>query len=246
MRSIKRDIKALGRRIGLDISNYHPGASIEYQRARLIAESGITTVLDVGANVGNYGLTLRRFGYEGRTISFEPIASAFEILMQRCEDDALWEGYKVALSDESGVGEINIAGNSVSSSFLPMDERHVSSAPKSQYVGRELVSMETLDHFATSLKPIENALLKLDTQGYELKALRGAERVLNNVSAIEVELSTVSLYEGQPLFGKVMDYIEKAGFRLEGLYPGFSDPSTGYMLQMDGLFVRNNEIAIQS
>ena len=137
--------------------------------------------------------------------------------------------------------DLRIAGNSVSSSFLPMLERHVEAAPESAEVGRESVEVSTLDRLL--LTDIENScagLLKNDTQGFEAEVLAGASAILGSdrLAGIEVELSLVPLYEGQPLWSEVSDLLRQFGFAPLALGHGFRDPGTGELLQLDGLFGR--------
>jgi hypothetical protein len=78
----------------------------------------IDTVLDVGANVGQYGSALRAGGYSGRIVSFEPNPEAFRLLAARAARDGSWEAVCVGLGAEDGAAELNVSGFSVFSSML--------------------------------------------------------------------------------------------------------------------------------
>ena len=105
----------------------------------------------------------------------------------------------MALGAESGTAEIPVAGNSDSSSLLAMGERHVRSDPASVYVGTETVEVSTIDEVWHRIaRHGEKVFLKLDVQGFELEALRGAERSLPRIHGAQVEPSAVPLNEGAP------------------------------------------------
>src|SRR5438874_2500337 len=86
---------------------------------QIIAQLGITVVPDVGAHRGQYALRLRRLGYYGRIISFEPQAEIFEKLMKQTAKDPLWEAMPLALGDYDGEAVLNLSANSMSSSIMP-------------------------------------------------------------------------------------------------------------------------------
>ena len=123
--------------------------------------------------------------------------------------------------------------------MLEMTQLHEEHAPGSATVATDTVNVARLDDVADEfLDASRRVFLKLDLQGYELAALRGAERTLEQVYAVEVELSLVELYRGQPLFPEVFEHLAVRGFRCVGLDPVFVDHESGYLLQVDGLFVR--------
>ena len=200
---------------------------------------GVETVVDVGANVGQYGAGLRGSGYRGRIVSFEPLADAYARLARRCAYDPGWTASREALGGEPGELELHVSANSKSSSLLPMTSAHTCAAPGSEYVGVEKVPVTTLAD-VLPLHDVDPARswLKIDTQGYEARVLDGAGGRLGEFAAIQLELSFVPLYAGQALFGELVERLTTGGLVLFGLEAGFSDPRTGRTLQCDGVFVR--------
>ena len=202
---------------------------------------GIDMVLDVGANQGQFASVIRSCGYAGNIVSFEPLSDAYGRLMQASHTDDKWEVFsRCALGDRDGEVEINIAGNSLSSSILPMLESHRIAAPDSTYQGREKVPLRTLDSVAKPyLKRFHAPFLKIDTQGFEWQVLDGACDSLPLIQGVLVELSIVKLYEGQHLWLDLVARLEALGFVLWGFEPVFTDPVDGRTLQIDGVFYRN-------
>jgi FkbM family methyltransferase len=200
---------------------------------------GVDAVLDVGANDGPFAAGLRDAGYRGRIVSFEPQSAAYARLAERAASDPLWEVRNVAVGATDGEAVLHIAANSSSSSLLEMAAQHLTSAPQSRHVADETVAVTRLDTLTDDLfRPAERGYLKVDVQGGELDVLRGAGSLLERLCAVEAELSLVPLYEGAPLFPDVVDHLESRGFFLLWLEPVFSDPVTGRLLQMDGVFGR--------
>jgi len=226
-------------RLGYDIVRADPGNSTHLQRAKITTSGAITVVLDVGANAGQWARRLRAEGYRGRIVSFEPLGEAFEELSRCGASDSGWITRRVALGDMDGQAQINVARNSCSSSLLPMLERHLKSSPESEYLGTEPVTTARLDSLRPDLlRSDDRAYLKLDVQGLELQVLLGADQTLEQVIAVEVELSLVPLYEGQALMPELVEHLAQRGFNLVALERAFSDPHTGQLLQLDGVFAR--------
>ncbi|MFY4728949.1 FkbM family methyltransferase, partial [Nitrospira sp. BLG_2] len=211
---------------GLEISwakNSSPSAaqSAAIQLVSTLRKFEIDLVLDIGANTGQFGSEIRYYGYTGKIVSFEPLSQAHSILVKTIAEDSNWEAYPpCALGDQNGETVINIAGNSQSSSLLPMLEAHRSAAPESVYEGEEKVSIKTLDIVAREyVKGARAPFLKIDTQGFEWRVLDGARETLPRIKGILVELSLVPLYEGQHLWRDLVDRLEDEGFALWALRP---------------------------
>ncbi|WP_019867365.1 FkbM family methyltransferase [Methylovulum miyakonense] len=236
----KKIIKNTFRRFGLEINRYAPESSQAAQITSILRKFEIDLVFDIGANEGQFASEIRSGGYAGNIVSFEPLSNAYVVLQQTSARDTKWVVYpRCALGAHNDEIEINISGNSVSSSLLTMLDSHISAAPHSTYIGRESVPLLTLDSMAFGFtEKFKNPFLKIDTQGFEWEVLNGAQNVLPHMRGILLELSLVPLYEGQHLWQEMMERLIAEGFDLWAIQPGFTDPHNGRTLQVDGIFIR--------
>jgi len=227
-------------RHGIRLERNNPNTSAELRLAKMLVAEQVDLVIDVGANSGQYARSLRSAGYGHRVLSFEPLSSAHAVLEAAARRDNNWAvAERMAIGDHDGAVTINVAGNSASSSILDMLDSHLRAAPYSVYVGTEEVPVRKLDSVRHSfLHESTRPFLKIDTQGYESRVLKGAAGLLPRVKGVQVELSLRPLYDGQVLWRGVIDLLEASGFELWSLVPEFLDPDTGRMLQCDGIFFR--------
>jgi FkbM family methyltransferase len=231
-------VRRLGRRtanrLGFDIDRdpFPP------RLIRLCVAAGVDTVVDVGANTGQYAGMLRAAGFAGRVVSCEPLSAPYRKLAAAAARHSTWEAVHTALGDRDGTIMLHVAGNSQSSSVLDMLPAHLAAAPESRYVGVEEAPLTTVDELCERYR-VEPArcLLKLDVQGYEGHVLAGAAGVLRRLAAVQVELSLAPLYDTQPLMLDVVTQLAGYGLDLWAIEPGFTDFSSGRMLQCDGVFV---------
>lgn len=225
--------KILLHRIGLDVRRHRP---VERRRQALITGLGVRTVLDVGANTGQYATGLRASGFIGRIVSFEPLADAFTDLLAASGSDRQWQCLQLAASDGAGHATLNVAANSASSSLLTMAPAHERAAPNAAMVGTQEVMLARLDEVEELGAVPDPLMLKLDVQGHELAALTGAAGLLDRVVLIEAELSVQELYDGGPVMREMLNAMADRDFVLVALEPGFHDPGDGAILQFDGFF----------
>ncbi len=232
---MKAAARSVLRRLGVEAIRYAPRNFLELRRPLLLDEERIDVVLDVGAGDGGWAGELRERGFSGRIVSFEPLPESFTALDARRDGD--WQAHRLALGAEPGRRELRVSANRVSSSLLPMAERHLRTAPESAVTGAVEVEVARLDD-VDAVRPGERAYLKIDVQGAELDVLSGAVRSLAAVRLLEAELSTVTLYEGQALIGEVIQHVQREGFDLIVLERAFRDRETGDVLQVNGVFRR--------
>ncbi len=210
------------------------------RRKQLFDAYSIDVVLDVGANTGQYAHELRRkLEFKHRIISFEPLKDEYETLSGNAAHDPLWSTHNFALGDTSTRTVIHVAGNSYSSSLLDMLPAHAEAAPESKYVDDQSIEVKTLDSiFGDMCQSYREVYLKLDTQGFESRVLKGAQRSLPRIGTIQMEMSLIPLYRGEVLFDDLYQVMKDSGYTLVSIEPGFSDPRTGRLLQFDGIFRR--------
>ena len=238
--SIKHAAKMAALRLGIEINRYNAVESAEARLFELFKTHRIDTIIDVGANDGGYGKLLRRGGFDGAIVSFEPLEEEHARLVSIAQGDRNWFiAPRMALGSADGEVEIHVAGNSASSSILPMHRTHEDAAPESRYVGVQRVPLRRLDGVShAAIDSSSQLLLKIDTQGYEMPVLEGAQALLSRASGIQLELSLTPLYDGQVLFVEMIQWLRARGFELWNVIPGFVDPTTARMLQFDGVFFR--------
>lgn len=233
-------VRRTANRFGLDITRYRPQYSETARLATMLSHHRVDLVLDVGANTGQFAGALRLGGYRGRIVSFEPLSSAHAVLVAASANVDAWSvAPRTAVGDAAGTVQLNLAANSVSSSVLPMLDRHASAAPASAYVAWESAPLDTLDRLATPyLSEASVSFVKIDTQGYEEKVLDGAPDLLTHACGVQLEMSLVPLYGGQALFDSLHDRMLGRGYAPWAIWPGFFDPSDGRMLQVDVTYFR--------
>jgi FkbM family methyltransferase len=240
---LKNIIKSSIQALGFDIRRLTPDSNPFLQIRKGMEQFDIDLVFDIGANTGQFASELRLIGYKGRMVSFEPLSVAHRELMQKPNRDSQWQIHpRTAIGDFDGEIEINIAGNSVSSSVLPMLESHAAAAVDSVYLAKEKVPIYRLDSIASNyLTGKENLLIKIDTQGFEWQVLDGAKETLQFARGVLCELSLVPLYEGGKLWLEMIERLNSEGFTLWAIQKGFTDPRDGRTLQVDAIFFRLDE-----
>ena len=226
---IRRQFDRVLNGVGWDLRRFpEPYYSYAWRRHVLLNALDVDLVVDVGANSGQYGEELRKYGYIGDILSLEPTSEAFRELGIASSGDVRWSAIQSAAGTEEGTVEINVSVNSTGSSVLPQLERNLAASPSSKYESLETVPIGRLDEIAGDVVgSADQPFLKIDTQGYEKHVLEGARGILEHLAGLEIELSLVELYDGQLLWREQIEYLEERGFGVVGLSGGFWDRKTG-------------------
>ena len=239
--AIKTAIWRATRRCGIDIRRWPSEGTLERDLRRVIRACSIDTVLDVGANEGQYAEVVRRNGFRGTIISVEPNPGAFRVLQQKALHDERWRTMPCALGAVAGTAELTVYENHQLSS---LHARTDWGAATWNFGSATLVpvEMKTLDIFVDEqqIEP-SRALLKLDTQGHDWEVLKGGPKVCQLVGGIQLEMPIVHLYEEAPDFGSILAEVLRLGFRPLGFYVVQRDRTDGILpVEFDGLFIRSD------
>jgi FkbM family methyltransferase len=242
MEMAKRLVRKCLHKAGFDLSRLSPAGNPAFQLLKGLEHFDVDLVFDVGANKGQFANDLISVGYRGRIVSFEPLVDAHRELEKAASRVRSWDVHpRSAIGDTTGEIEFNVAGNSVSSSVLPMLDSHATASVGSAYVGKVIVPVVCLDSVADAyLVRSEKHLIKIDTQGSEWQVLDGATRTLAGATGVFCELSLVPLYEGQKLWLELIARLESEGFTLWSIQKGFTDPRSGRTLQINAAFFRDD------
>jgi len=204
---------------------------------------GINVLLDVGANTGQYASLMRRIGYKGKIVSFEPLSSAYAVLSNNAINHMNWQCENFALGNKEEKAVIHVSGNSYSSSLLDILPSHIAFDADSDYISEETIQVKRIDDvFADYCLPTDVVMLKIDTQGFEKDVLEGAQESLKNITLLQLEISIEPLYDKEVLFVEMVNYLQEKGFDLFALENGIRNPDNGKLLQVDGIFINKNKI----
>jgi FkbM family methyltransferase len=205
---------------------------------RYLKQLEVDCVLDVGANVGQYGSELRRIGYQGRILSFEPDPSCYACLEQVSSRDPLWSAYNIALGSKAGEATLNLMAVSLFNSFQsPMVSETASFEKANAVVEQQSVRVETLSDLWPTLQQrfgLTNVFLKMDTQGFDLQVFNGAAAIHDKIAGLQTEIGLKRLYKGVPHWAEAINSYLQCGFELTGIFP--VNPQDGELVELDCYF----------
>jgi FkbM family methyltransferase len=187
-------------------------ASTEHDR--VIDELDLGTVIDIGANRGQFALCVRRLYPRAKIFSFEPLQKPADKYRRVFAKDSRVRLFNKAIAPEAGSAAMHVSRWDVSSSLLPFAQAQHDNFPFTEESRRETVSIATLSDCIDRNLIEGTALIKLDVQGYELAALQGCEDLLTRFKYVYVEASFIELYVGQALATEVIAYLFARGFKL--------------------------------
>jgi len=226
-----------------------PGASLallawrprSVSAARLVgglAQRGLcySSVIDVGANVGQFSRAARGFWPDADIVAFEPLPVCAEKLRESLCAQGRIEVHEVAVGREVGTVTFHPHDYTLASSVLPATataKRDLGWAAEQPSIEVPLTTLDAVFGGRALRRP---TLLKLDVQGFELEVLAGAPRTLAVADAVLVEVAFERTYEGQPLFGEVHDALTGNGWELAAPIDGRREG--GRIIELDCLYQR--------
>jgi len=212
---------------------YKVAAAIEHQK--LLEHFDYKTVVDIGANKGQFSLVSRYCFPDAKIISFEPLTEPAGIFFNLFRNDKNTILHSVAIGPKKEKKNIHISKSNDSSSLLPISALQEKIFPGTKEIGTTAIEVVPLDTLLFKEDIEKKALLKLDVQGYELEALMGCESILSSFDNIYCECSFLELYTGQKMATDIIEWLFKRGFILNGAY-NMSYDDSGIAVQADLMF----------
>jgi FkbM family methyltransferase len=201
----------------------------------------LKTVVDVGANRGQFALAIRHMFPEARIIAFEPLAAAANTFRHVVGGQPGVVFHQLAIGPSSGRAKMHVSKEADSSSLLGITQAQSELFPGTHEIGTTMVDVVPLDACLTPEEIVAPSLLKLDVQGFELQALEGSQKLLAAFSWIYAECSFIELYERQHLAGDVVAWLRERQFVLRGVHNIQCD-GRDRAIQGDFLFGRQSSL----
>jgi FkbM family methyltransferase len=215
------------------------GVAAGVEHEALLKTLDFVTVVDIGANRGQFALVARHCYPKARIYSFEPLPGPASCFRTALGGDPLITLHQVAIGPAAGQAAMHVTADDDSSSLLPVTAMQRSLSPGSREVATETIQVECLPQRISETDLAPSALLKIDVQGYELSTLQGCDPLLGRFSNIYVECSFVELYAGQALAADVIRHLHERRFSLAGTYNVCYD-QRGRAVQADLMFSSNH------
>lgn len=219
-----RYVYRMFRALGIKVERYRD----PLDELKALAGSDVARVIDGGAFKGTVSQDFLTMFPDAEVHAFEPQSDLYANLAAISENESRWQVHNLALSDSEGEAEFHVPAAAFTASLLTPDAAFGSARV-------DKVRTTTLDKWSEQHGATD--VLKLDLQGAELQALKGATSMLSNVRVILCEVNFVPRYEGCSLFHEIAAFLAEQGFMLHRLYDLRSLPSGAWEMA-DAIFIK--------
>ena len=210
-----------------------------------IFKANINTVLDIGANVGEFAYLVHELFPKAVIYSFEPLEDCCEKLKKKMQKAYNFRAFNFALGNTNGQLTFHRNEHLPSSSVLYMTNLHKQNYPHATKDTTLEVRSARLDDVARELKIKNNLLIKIDVQGYEDKVIAGGINTIKRSKILIIETSFQPLYIGQPLFEDIYNFL-KNDFRYMGAFGDIrTNQIDGSPLFQDSIFIKKQDNTIR-
>lgn len=227
-------------RLGWHVSKYSlvkNETNLEVIARRLLGDPAAPTLFDVGAYVGLKTRDFLEAFPAAKVHVFEPFPESFEQLSKNFQRDAGVKLQPMAMSDSVGTATFHSNNIVTTNSLLASAETDSKDDYFRETKGTLTVNTTTLDHYCETEQIDRIDLLKMDIQGGELSAFKGATRLLNShaIKLIYCEVLFTKQYENTPLYHDLATYLDQYNYRLFNFYD-LSINEHGELAYADALF----------
>ena len=204
---------------------------------RYVLTRDLGTLVDIGANRGQFALAVREWAPQARVISFEPLPGPAAIFRKVFSGDDRVLLHQAAIGPRPEQRTMHVSARDDSSSLLPISSVQTAMFPGTGEIATTEVRVGPLEEFVKADELRSPAMLKLDVQGFEYEALIGCESMLAHFDWVYCECSFVEFYSGQKLAADVIEWLAARGYGLCGVFNPAYDKE-GQAVQADFLFQR--------
>lgn len=212
---------------------YRVIAGVEHRP--IFLKNNFETIVDIGANKGQFSIVCREWAPQARIFSFEPLKSPAKIFTDLFGKDKKVNLHKVAIGPGAKCSIMHVSAHEDSSSLLPIGPKQIALYPGTQEKGVIKIDVAPLSSFLTPEDIKFPAMLKIDVQGFEIEVLKGCDPLIDKFEYIYCECSFIELYSGQQLAYEVIDWLKQRQFNFVGIF-NLSFDHSGHAIQADFLF----------
>ena len=232
------EIKNLHRKKADIGSHYRPVGRMDYLLEDL-KKRGLNcqTILDVGANITEWSRMAKKIYPSANFCLIEPQIEMRERLEEFCKEFKNSVYFLAGAGAKTDILTLTVYDDLVGSSFLPEPDINLSESGKQREI-----QIITIDDLIDSSKIKLPELIKLDIQGYELEALKGATKTFGYTETYILEVSLFPFFNmpGVPLISEVINFMQERDYVVYD-FPGFHRrPLDGALAQCDICFVKRN------
>lgn len=205
------------------------GVVVSFDIHRVLGRNGVRTVFDIGANVGQSALTYLREFPNAQIYSFEPVAATYQQLLARSTGHSRIHTFQTGMGREAGRVSINVHPHDQKSSILL---RRPEDHP-------ETITLDTVADFADRHKIDTIDFLKVDTEGYDLDVLAGAETLLKEqrIHFVQSECEPFTLTKEYVSFSALTDFLRGFKYELFGVYEQYLDEEERVIRFWNAVFI---------
>lgn len=218
----KKILKLLPKKVKRFVTNLHNTLSDtkdsnrvgRFEVLRRSVETESPVIIDGGAHEGRVTDTFKGIFQLPTIYACEPIPSYAHELTIEYKNDKNVHICQCALGSDNSNIDINIYERESLTSPLKLSQQYEQSRQlKSNIEKRVTVPKKKIDSITTKAD-----IIKLDIQGYEIEALKGAKEALKNCKSLLVETSFERNYEGRSLFKDVHEFLHNEQFNIFDIY----------------------------
>lgn len=202
---------------------------------RFVLSKELKTIVDIGANKGQFALACLEWAPNAKVISFEPLPRPSQKFTRLFKHNPNVQLHKFAIGPSHDRVVMHVSAREDSSSLLPIGVQQIATFPGTHESYQSYIELAPLSKFMNSGSIKSPAFLKIDVQGYEMEVLIGCQSLLSSFDIIYCECSFIELYTGQKLASEVIDWLQDFGFSLKGIY-NITYDSFDKQIQADFLF----------